>query len=567
MMFHGSNSLEFKFCVYLHLQVNCDITMKRFLLIFALLLLICPLARSERADNYLPDNPNVVIDSTNLPIVWIDVDGKMIMRYHRIDARMKIIHNGKGRYNYADTIAHPGQNIDYEGHIALRYRGRSSYFNSDKKPMSFRTLAQPYTPLVFDKKKVEILGMGKDNNWAFIAPYSDRSMIRDLLTFELARPWMEYTPQGRLCEVYLDGVYYGVYILCEVVSKGKHRLDLPDPGEEGDELTGGYIVEVGPNDRPYHVSTQHPVTSTGQAITDSYIYFRYDWPDYEDMTANQVNYINGAIDRMDSVFASADYKNPETGYRKYIDVQSFMDFQLFNELSHNPDGYRQSAKFFKRRDSEDPRFKMVLWDFNLAYGNCSYNRGWYTSNWVYQQNAYLHTGGNFLVPFYWYKMWKDDSYVAARKERWAQLRAGNLRSDRLMATIDSLTNEITSGGAEYRNDLARPRWGQKLWPNRYVPSSYEDEINYLKGWITERIAWLDARFDYTEPPLPPPPPPTPVRGDVNADGEVNIADVNTLIAIILGSLDKTEGRSDVNGDGEVGLADVNALIDLILSSP
>ena len=114
----------------------------------------------------------MVIDSTNLPIVWIDVDGQMIMRYHRIDARMKIIHNGKGRYNYADTIAHPGQNIDYEGHIALRYRGRSSYFNSDKKPMSFRTLAQPYTPLVFDKKKVEILGMGKDNNWAFIAPYS-----------------------------------------------------------------------------------------------------------------------------------------------------------------------------------------------------------------------------------------------------------------------------------------------------------------------------------------------------------------------------------------------------------
>jgi hypothetical protein len=297
-----------------------------------------------------------------------------------------------------------------------------------------------------------------------------------------------------------------------------------------------------------------------------YIYFNYEWPDYEDMTPKQVAYINGAIDRMDSVFASANYKNPETGYRKYIDVQSFMDFQLFNELAHNPDGYRLSTKFFKRRDSVDPRFKMVLWDFNIAYGNCYYNRGSYTGNWVYQQNSALSATNDYMVPFYWYKMWKDDNYVAERKERWAQLRTGNLHSERIMATIDSLAYEITSCGAEYRNNLARPRWGQMLWPNNYVPSSYEDEIAYLKGWIRERLAWLDARFEFTEVPLPPPPP-EPVWGDVNGDGEVNVADVNVLIDVILSGKDKTEGRSDVNGDGEVGIADVNTLINYILLGP
>ena len=175
-----------------------------FLLALMVVLSLGNIALAQDPDNYPPDDKTVVIDSTNLPIVWIDVDGATIDREERISARMKIIHNGKGQLNYGDTVAHPGQHIDYEGYIALRYRGNSSYSVSDKKPYSFRTLSKPLEQ-GYDKKKVPILGMGKDNNWALLAPYSDKSMIRDLLAFEVARPWMDYTPQGRLCEVYLDG--------------------------------------------------------------------------------------------------------------------------------------------------------------------------------------------------------------------------------------------------------------------------------------------------------------------------------------------------------------------------
>ena len=233
-----------------------------FLLALIVVLSLGNIALAQDPNNYPPDDKTVVIDSTNLPIVWIDVDGAMIDREERTSGRMKIIHNGKGKLNYGDTIAHPGQHIDYEGYIAIRYRGNSSYSLSDKKPYSFRTLSQPLEQ-GYDKKKVPILGMGKDNNWALLAPYSDKSMIRDLLAFEAARPWMEYTPQGRLCEVYLDGIYYGVFILCEVVSKGKYRLNLDDPGEEGDDLTGGYIMEVGVDDEITYVSKHHPVNADG----------------------------------------------------------------------------------------------------------------------------------------------------------------------------------------------------------------------------------------------------------------------------------------------------------------
>lgn len=544
--------------------------MKRlsFLIIISVLSLFLP-AKAQQADNYPPDDTTVVIDSTNLPIVWIDVNGAMIMRDERVGARMKIIHNGKGQLNYGDTVAHPGQHIDYEGYIAIRYRGNTSFTHSDKKPYSIRTLSKPYEQ-GYDKKKVSLLGMGSDNNWALLAPYSDKSMIRDLLSFEVARPWMEYTPQGRLCELYLDGTYYGVFILTELVTQGKHRLNLPDPGEEGDELTGGYIVEVGNNgdDTDTYISKYHPVRGDGlETYYDRQIEFLYKFPDAEDLTDAQREYINGAIDSMEDAFASKNFKDPVEGYRKYIDVQSFMDYQLVNEFAHNVDAYRLSAKLYKRRDGEDMRFKMAVWDMNLAFGNCRHNQGSVTTGWISRGNSMLHKNEDkFLIPFWWYKLISDNSYVQARFARWAEWRNSNLRHDRIMATIDSLANEVTCCGAETRNSQAWPRWGVWVWPNYVVTRSYEAEIDYIKDWIVRRTEWLDDILQYT----PPEPPPVHIVGDVNDDGEVTIADVTDLIEVILRGLWHSDELimeySDVDQDGEVTISDVTALIELILRS-
>ena len=541
--------------------------MKRisWLLILMAFLMVGNAPDVHAAVNFPPDDPTVTVDSTNLPIVWIEVGGDSIMRRDLIGGYMKIIHNGKGQFNYGDTVAHPGQHIDYEGYIAIRHRGNTTYSLSPKKPYQFRTLSQPYE-MGYDKKKVSILGMGKDNKWALLAPYSDRSMLRDLLAFEAARPWMEYTPQGRFCEVYLDGTYYGVFILCELVSKGKHRLNLDDPGEEGDALTGGYLLEVGTNDEPVHVSMHHPISPTGGTVySDRYIFFQYKEPDYADMTLKQIQYINGAVDAMEDAFASPNFKDPEEGYRKYIDVQSFMDYQLINELAHNVDAYRLSAKLYKRRDSVDSRFKMALWDLNLGFGNCRHNQGYFTDNWISRMNSMLYQNGDIMIPFWWTRLIQDNEYVLARRARWKEMREGNLRSDRLWATIDSLANEVTCCGAEARNSQAWPRWGVWVWPNHYVSTSYDDEINFIKEWLTERIIWLDAILQYTPPD---PPVPEPLLGDVNNDGQVNIADINLVVNIILGgNADaETKLRADVNSDGEVTIADITNLISLILGT-
>ncbi len=534
--------------------------MKRFLL-FALILLAA--AGAARAgswwDNYKPDNQNVHISSTNLPIVWIDVDGQYIDRDEPITARMKILHNGEGTLNYADTVAHPGQHIDYEGYVALRYRGSSSYSMSDKKPYSFRPLDKPLEE-GGEKKKVNILGMGKDNNWALLAPYADKSMLRDLLAFEVSRPWMEYTPQGRYCEVFLDGTYYGVFILTEVVSKGKHRLNLPDPGIEGDDLTGGYIMEVNRTDNEVtYTSKYHPVSSTGSPYNFMYIRFQYKSPDYEDMTAEQVAYIKNSIDLMEGALYNYIPAHDAT-YRQYLDETNFIDYQIAQELGHNVDAYRLSGKFFKRRDSEDPHFKMVLWDMNLAYGNADYYQGWRTDTWIYKNNNILYNAGDAqLIPFWWYKLNTNPDYTAALKARWAQYRRSNLREDRIMATVDSLAAVLTANGAERRNSQAWPRWGQYVWPNYYVATSHADEVVWLKQWLHDRIAWMDGQLGFD--------PNAVLRGDVNADGTVDITDVTMLIDYLLtgaaGGID-TEG-ANCNGDSTVDISDVTVLINYLLT--
>ncbi len=510
-------------------------------------------ASAQRA--LAPMNPRVTLTSTNLPIVWINVDS-VVNRDERVTARMKIIDNGAGHTNYADTISHPGQRVDYEGYIGLRYRGNSSYLYSAKKPYSFRPLNRPLEE-GGTWKRVSILGMPKDNNWAMLAPYNDKSMIRDILAFEISRPWMEYTPQGRFCEVICNDVYYGVFLLCEVVSKGANRLNLENPGESGDELTGGYLMEVDRNEGNCYRSWYLPVRSDGSVISTTYIYFQYKYPEYEDLTSAQMAYIQDRIYEMERTFANYTFRDSQSGECLYIDEMSFIDYQLAMEISHNVDAYRLSCKFFKHRDSVDPRFKLVVWDMNLAYGNANYNEGYRTDTWAYQMNNILPERlSTDMVPFWWYKLNKEAKYKQHLKERWVEYRRSNLRIDSLMAKIDSLATLLTVGGAEERNSRAYPVWGIYVWPNYYIARDFESEIAFLKRWLIDRIMWMDEHLDYV---------PELQSGDVNGDGELGINDVNALINVIGGgSSDEGErSRADVNEDGEINVNDVNALIDLI----
>ena len=228
----------------------------------SLLLLTCALVASQafaggplRADtdqhNFRPST-NVSFSETTLPIVYITVDGQIIQRESRVLATMKIIDNGDG-HNYTDLTAHPSQKVDWEGPVALKYRGNTSFTGSDKKPFSLKTLSA--ADLKAKKAKVPIMGMGKDNDWALLAPWEDTSYMRDVLTMQLARGGHSFAPHMKYCEVFVDGYYYGVYIMSERATKGKTRLNLDDP--TADDLTGDFHVEIDRKDEEHYYVSKH----------------------------------------------------------------------------------------------------------------------------------------------------------------------------------------------------------------------------------------------------------------------------------------------------------------------
>ncbi len=459
-----------------------------------ILLLVC-FTMSMSADdydpgNFKPENDSTRLERTNLPIVFIDTHcgadtARIIHKDWRIAVRMKIINNPDG-INYGDTIEHPAQTVDYEGWIAIRYRGNTSFTLSPKKPYNFKTMMTD--DVDGEKRKTGLLGMPKDHSWQLLSSYNDRSLLQDVLVFQLARPYFDYIPRCRYCELVLDGVYYGIFILTEKIRKGKNRLNLDDPGTSGDALTGGYQLEIDRNDEPHYYTSKHlAVDKDGQAYTlYNKIYFQYKHPEYEEMLPEQLEYIHQRIDLMEDVLASDDFANPETGYQKYLDPMSFIDQQLSQEFSGNVDAYRLSTNIYKSRDSVDPRFKTTLWDFNFAFGNTSAANANRTDFWRYENTYFTNTNAYNKVPFWWMRLMQDPAYVIQLKKRWAQYRLSNYSNERLEATIDSITSLLAEEGALERNNTT--------W-KMFFRTTYEMQIDKLKQWIWERVAWLDEQLE------------------------------------------------------------------------
>ncbi len=462
---------------------------------------------AQRYDNYrgLLRDASVKVESTNLPIVFIEVGGKVIQRDSYILARMKIIDNGKGKLNHADTTAYPRQHVDYEGWTALKYRGNTSFDASDKKPLAFRTLESDLLPDDGGKKqKVKLLGMPKDNKWCFIAPWCDETMVRDILSFELGRPWFDWVPHTRICELILDGTYYGVYVLAERVSKGKNRLNLDDPGSTDGDLTGDYHVSVDHGYDPYFSSRYRPWQSLdGSKVAYNYL-IKYEYGDpaddeFDDLPEGTRKALKDEVYKMESSF-KADNWDQHDGYRQYIDVMSFIDYMLSTEVSMNIDGYRLSTHLYKHgekraeKEGLDPRWKATLWDFNIAWGNADYYDGQRTDCWQYELNVKFKSD-NCPVPFYWYRMLQDDAYVNAMKNRWQQYRRANYSDERIMQTVDSLTALIKDGGAAQRNERAWRIFSRSyIWPIPYYASSYDDAVSHLKDWIRRRLEFMDSQL-------------------------------------------------------------------------
>ena len=205
------------------------------------------------------------------------------------------------------------------------------------------------------------------------------------------------------------------------------------------------------------------------------------------MTQEQLDYIHKRIDAMEDALASPQFADPENGYRQYLDPSSFIDQQLSQEISGNVDGYRLSTNIYKHRDSQDPRFKTALWDFDLAFGNSNSANAKGTDFWRYQNSYITNYNAINKVPFWWMRLMEDPAYVTQLKERYAQYRQENYSTQHIVATIDSITTLLSSGGALERNNTT--------W-KMFKSSTYDMQILQLKYWVLRRLEWMDHQLGY-----------------------------------------------------------------------
>jgi hypothetical protein len=333
-----------------------------------------------------------------------------------------------------------------------------------------------------------LLGLPEENDWILYAPYTDKTMLRDILTYKIGRDLEHYASRFRFCEVVLNGDYQGVYVLLEKIKRDRNRVDIRSmlPSYiSGDELTGGYIIKIDKYDGSLvggWNSQFPPYPGAWQQIN-----YQYHYPDPVEIVPEQQAYIQGYIFQFESLMNSPLHRDPFSGYYDMVNVPSFVDFFLVSELGKNVDSYRLSTFMYKDRDSEGGQLTMgPLWDFNLAFGNADYYNGWYTSGW--QLNVSI-TGDYWQNPFWWYKLLADPVFMNQTARRWYELRQDVLSTGTLLAFIDSCT--VVLDEAQNRNYLRWPILGTYVWPNWYVGQTYQDEITFLKTWLQNRIGWMN----------------------------------------------------------------------------
>tara|TARA_B100000614_G_scaffold43904_1_gene36882 strand:- start:4943 stop:6349 length:1407 start_codon:yes stop_codon:yes gene_type:complete len=381
--------------------------------------------------------------------------------------------------------------IHFSGIIGIEIRGETSqYF--DKKSYGLETWDREYNDI-----DVSIIGFPDEEDWILYGPFSDKSLIRNKLIYDLSNKMGRYASRTEFVELYINYDYKGLYIFMEKLKRDKNRINIQklDQGDIDENLiSGGYIIKIDKSDMDDgsytdYNSFQSNFDINGNLDGEKKIYFNYEYPKPGIIHANQKNYIKNYFHEFESVLASDKFEDPENGFRKYIDEDSFIDFFILNELSNNVDGFRLSTYLHKDRDEK----LMIgpIWDFNLSFGNADYCGGERYDVWLHKFNERC-PGDFWNIPFWWDRLLEDQKFVDKLKLRWNDLRSNTLSNINIIQMINNYYNFLNNETDIVEKNFYKWRiLGIYIWPNSFIGNNYDQEINFLKIWIENRLNWLD----------------------------------------------------------------------------
>ena len=388
----------------------------------------------------------------------------------------------------ADAVVTMDGSVDFSGKIGIEIRGSSSQA-FPKKSYGFETWDDSGQDM-----DASILAFPEEEDWILYAPFSDKSLIRNVLIYDLSRDMNQYASRTKFVELNLNGRYQGVYVFMEKLKRDKERIDISKLNEDentGEDLTGGYILKIDKNDKEGFNAQNSFVSQFGSSLqlASSEIRFLYEYPKPDALTVQQRDYITTYVNDFEAALASEGFTDPVDGYAPYIDLDSFVDFFLLNELANNVDAYRISTFMYKDKNE---KLKMgPIWDFNLGFGNADYCSGGETNVWAYRFNERCPSDF-FQVPFWWLRLMEDPAFVSRLQSRWNQLRGSTLSDSNIQNKVDSYILLLDETDASRKNFETWRILGTYVWPNKFVGQNYTQETDYLKAWISDRLLWMDG---------------------------------------------------------------------------
>ena len=338
-----------------------------------------------------------------------------------------------------------------------------------------------------DDADYPVLGMPADSDWVLRGPFTDKALIREAFVYDLGREMGLKAPRYRFVEFYLNtdatpvgaSDYMGVYMVVETIKNSKNRLDLKGLDEDDTTLPtiqGGYIFKF-----EWMAAEEPTLPCTGPTST-CWNYLEVADPD--PLNAQQRDWLRGHLQQFHDVLRAPNFADPATGYQKYVDVPSFIDHMIVNELSRGMDAYLRSAHFYKDRDGKV--FAGPLWDFDLTFGVGGFFQNDQVAGWQYQQTRQPQAND-------WHtQLLRDPAFVNQLKSRWQALRRGLLSDSALTSRIDALSRPLANGAQ--RNFQRWPNLSSATVGFFRTPTAptWQGQVQAMRDWMQRRAQWLDS---------------------------------------------------------------------------
>lgn len=421
---------------------------------------------------FLVSNSQTFTDS-NLPILLINTDGGVnIPDSPRVPGSMKIIYRGEGLRNYLTDVTNPGF-LNYDGRINIEVRGSSSQ-TLQKKQYGFSTLKSDNTT----DNNVSLLGMPSDNDWILNGFGFEPSLMRDYLCYNLSRMIGEYASRTVYCEVVINGSYNGLYLLEEKVKQGSERVNIKkmDPQDNSyPKITGGYIVKADKTGGDPVAWTMPSYLGTNYTVN-----FLNDYPKPEIVSPSQKSYIHNEFEKL-QIDVTNRNSSLISGYPTVIDIPSFVDFMIINELGANADAYQYSTYFHKDRNGK--LRAGPIWDLNLTFGYDLAIWGFDRS----KTNSWQFSNGDNEGPKFWRDLYNNPEFRCCLARRWNQLiQPGQpLNYTTIAALIDKTAAYISEAADRNSKRWAGVDQNIAVW-NPAI------EIPKIKNFIQDRIPWMTS---------------------------------------------------------------------------